>query len=86
MLYYDLVKVYQALESTTSRLEMADILADLFRSTDCAHIKKIVYMTQGSIVPDFCPEKLGMADKLYVRTLLAATGANEESVRKLWAQ
>jgi len=86
MLYHDLVKVYQDLESTTSRLEMADILADLFRSTDCAHIRKIVYMTQGTIVPDFYPEKLGMADKLYIRTLLAATGANEESVRKLWAQ
>lgn len=86
MLYQDLVRVYQALESTSSRLEMADILADLFRSTDCEHIAKIVYMTQGSIVPDFYPEKLGMADKLYIRTLLAATGANEASVRQLWAQ
>jgi len=86
MLYQDLVKVYEALESTTSRLEMTDILASLFRSTDCSHIKKIVYMTQGGIVPDFYPEKLGLADKLYLRTLLAATGANETSVRQLWAQ
>jgi DNA ligase-1 len=86
MLYQDLVKVYQALESTTSRLAMTDILATLFRSTDCAHIRPIVYMTQGGIVPDFYPEKLGMADKLYLRTLLAATGANEAAVRKLWAE
>lgn len=86
MLYQDLVKVYEALESTASRLEMTDILAALFRSTDCAHIKKIVYMTQGGIVPDFYPEKLGLADKLYLRTLLAATGANEAAVRQLWAQ
>ncbi|MBI0583402.1 MAG: ATP-dependent DNA ligase [Methanomassiliicoccus sp.] len=84
MLYQDLVKVYQALESTSSRLEMTDILARFFRSTDCAHIKPIVYMTQGGIVPDFYPEKLGMADKLYLRTLLAATGAKETMVRELW--
>lgn len=86
MLYQDLVKVYQALESTSSRLTMTDILADLFRSTDCAHIRPIVYMTQGGIVPDFYPEKLGMADKLYLRTLISATGAKESTVRKLWAE
>jgi DNA ligase-1 len=86
MLYQDLVMVYQALESTTSRLEMTDILADLFRSTDCGHIRRIVYLTQGGIVPDFYPEKLGMAEKLYLRTLLAATGANEAAVRELWAK
>lgn len=86
MLYQDLVTVYQALESTTSRLTMTDILATLFRSTDCAHIRPIVYMTQGGIVPDFFPEKLGMADKLYMRTLLAATGASEATVRRLWAE
>jgi DNA ligase-1 len=86
MLYQDLVRAYQALESTTSRLEMTDILAELFRATDCEHIAKIVYLTQGTIVPDFYPEKLGMADKLYIRTLLAATGMSEAAVRQLWAQ
>jgi DNA ligase-1 len=55
MLYQDLVKVYEALESTSSRLEMTDIMASLFRSTDCAHIKRIVYMTQGALWPDFYP-------------------------------
>lgn len=86
MQYQDLVKVYEALESTASRLEMTQILASLFRSTDCSHIKKIVYMTQGGIVPDFFPEKLGLADKLYLRTLVAATGGNEASIRDLWAR
>jgi DNA ligase-1 len=43
-------------------------------------------MTQGGIVPDFYPEKLGMADKLYLRTLISATGAKDSTVRKLWAE
>ena len=86
MLYQDLVRVYETVESTSSRLEMTEILANLFRSSDCAHIKKIVYMTQGGIVPDFFPEKLGLADKLYLRTLVAATGVSESTIRQLWAQ
>jgi len=86
MLYQDLVKVYEALEATSSRLEMTSILANLFRSTDCSQIKKIVYMTQGNIVPEFFPEKLGLADKLLLRTLVMATGASESMVRQLWAQ
>ena len=42
MQYGDLVKVYEAIESTASRLEMADILANLFRSSDCKNIRTIV--------------------------------------------
>jgi DNA ligase 1 len=86
MLYQDLVKVYEALESTASRLEMTDILASLFRQSDCAHIKRIIYMTQGTIFPDFYPQKLGLADKLYLRTLVAATGMNETALRELWSR
>ncbi|NLI73352.1 MAG: ATP-dependent DNA ligase [Euryarchaeota archaeon] len=86
MLYKDLVRVYEALESTSSRLEMTDILAELFRSTDCAHIRRIVYLTKGILVPEFCPEKLGLADRLYLRTLAMATGASEAEIRDLWAR
>ncbi|WP_400207542.1 ATP-dependent DNA ligase [Candidatus Methanomassiliicoccus intestinalis] len=84
MQYGDLVKVYEAIESTASRLEMADILANLFRSSDCKQIRTIVYMTQGNIVPDFYPEKLGMADKLYLRALSMATGQKASKIKELW--
>ena len=84
MPYQDLVKVYEAIESTSSRLEMTEILANLLRSSDCAHVKRIIYLTQGMLVPEFCPEKLGLADKLYLRTLAMASGVSESSIRKLW--
>ena len=63
---------------------MADILANLFRSSDCKQIRTIVYMTQGNIVPDFYPEKLGMADKLYLRALSMATGQKASKIKELW--
>lgn len=84
MQYGDLVKVYEAIESTASRLEMADILANLFRSSDCKDIRTIIYMTQGNIVPDFYPEKLGMADKLYLRALAMATGQKGSRIKEVW--
>jgi len=65
---------------------MTDILAELFRSCECGLIRRIVYLTQGALVPDFYPEKLGLADKLYLRTLSMATGASESSIRELWAK
>ena len=86
MNYEELVKVYEAVGSTSSRLEMTDILASLLRSSDCKDIRKIIYMTQGQLWPEFHPEKLGLADKLYLRTLVVAAGANEAMVRELWSR
>jgi len=86
MRYQELAAVYEALEATSSRLEMADLLADLLRRADEADVAKIIYMTQGGIVPDFRPENLGIADKLYLKALATASGTKESAVREMWAR
>jgi len=53
MLYDTLVDCYNRLESTTKRLEMTDILADLFEEASADEVEKIVYLTQGKIHPDW---------------------------------
>jgi DNA ligase-1 len=84
MLYQELVRVYEALESTSGRLEMTEILADFFRTVDCSSLGKIVYLTQGQLYPDFYPQKLGLADKLLLRTIAFTSGTREEDIQKLW--
>jgi len=86
MLYQELVKVYKALELTSSRLEMTEILADFFRTADCSSLGKIVYLTQGQLYPDFYPQKLGLADKLLLRTIAFTSGTREEDIQKLWLE
>ena len=84
MLFQDLVGVYDVVESTSSRLEMTDILADLFRKAEPSSLRKIVYLTQGQLFPDFYPLKLGLADKLLLKTLSACCGARDTQIQELW--
>lgn len=84
MLFQEVARVYEELESKSSRLEMADILAGFLRQVDCRSIDKIVYLTQGQLYPDFYPNKLGLADRLLLKTMVMATGMREESVQEIW--
>ncbi len=84
MLYRELVEVYEALESTTSRLEMTDILARFFKAAGCASLRRIIYLTQGQLYPDFYPQKLGLADKLLLRTITFTAGVREQVVQETW--
>ena len=79
-----LVETYNKLESTTKRLEMTDILTDLFRIADPEEIDKIIYMTQGKIHPDWKGEpEIGMAEKMVVETLIRVTGLKKAKVNSL---
>ena len=84
MLFQELARVYEEVEARSSRLEMADILADFFRTVDCASLPKVIYLTQGQLYPDFYPNKLGLADRLLLKTMVMASGMREEQVQEIW--
>ncbi len=52
MLYGVLSKAYEELEATTKRLEMIDILIQLFMETPTAIIDKVIFLTQGKLHPN----------------------------------
>jgi len=84
MLYDTLVDCYNRLESTTKRLEMTDILADLFKEATADEVEKIVYLTQGKIHPDWKGEpEIGMAEKMVVETLTKVSGLKKAKVEQL---
>ncbi|OPY33269.1 MAG: DNA ligase [Methanomassiliicoccales archaeon PtaU1.Bin124] len=83
MLFRDLVSVYERLDATSSRLEMTDILASFFRTAETSALRKAIYLTQGQLYPDFYQQKLGMADKLLIRTLSFVTGTREEKISEV---
>lgn len=84
MLFRDLVVVFDQLESTASRLEMTDVLAEFFSRSSCEDMDKIVYLTQGKLYPDFYPEKLGIADKLLLKALAFTSGIKDRDVQEIW--
>ena len=84
MLFDTLVETYDKLDSTTKRLEMTDILTDLFKIADSENIDKIIYMTQGKIHPDWKGEpEIGMAEKMVKESLIRVTGLKKTKVESM---
>jgi len=87
MLYSVLAETYEKLESTSKRLEMTDILADMIRRTEPEALEKVIYLTQGKIHPDWKGEpELGVAEKMAIETIAKASGMEKGEVEGLMAE
>lgn len=84
MKYKELVKVYQALESTTKKLEKIDILSNFLKKVDNEDLANIVYLVQGNVYPQNSSEKIGMSSRLILKVIALSTGNNEKSIEDLW--
>jgi DNA ligase-1 len=87
MLYSTLAEFYERLESTTKRLEMTDILAELFDVAELDELEHLIYMTQGKIHPDWTGEpEIGMAERMVVETISKASGLKRTDVEAVLAE
>ena len=84
MLYSRAVEYYERIEKTTKRLEMTDLLVQLFRETPKEEIDRLVYLTLGKVHPDYMGIELGLAEKLVIRVIALATGLTDDKVTSLW--
>ncbi len=82
MRYIELVEFYELIEATTKRLEMTDFLVNLFKHTPGEVIDKVVYLTQGKLYPDFVGIDMGIAEKMALRALAAATGDSPQKAEQ----
>jgi DNA ligase-1 len=80
MRFDHLAAIFERLEATAKRLEMFEILAELFRETGPDEIAPVIYLSQGSLVPAFHGLEMGMSDKLLTRALVGATGQSPTAV------
>ncbi|TAN41470.1 MAG: ATP-dependent DNA ligase [Nitrospirae bacterium] len=80
MEFLTLTEYFERLESTSKRLEMFEILAELFKSSSAEDIDKIVYMSQGQLLPPFHGLETGISEKLIER---AIAEASDEPVKKV---
>ncbi len=86
VLFSRVVEWYERIEATTKRLEMTDLLVQMFRETPPEDLDKLVYLTTGRLYPDYVGIELGMAEKLVIRVLVQATGLSDERVTALWKE
>ncbi|MBX8631042.1 MAG: ATP-dependent DNA ligase [Thermoplasmata archaeon] len=84
MLYREVASFYEKLEATTKRLEITSLLVELLKKSSCEEISSVVYMTHGKLFPDFYPDKIGMAEKMVIRTLATVCRTDVEKVNEMW--
>nr|MDO8082719.1 ATP-dependent DNA ligase [Candidatus Freyarchaeota archaeon] len=73
---------YEKIEETSKRLEMTDLLVQLFKQTPNELIDKVVYLTTGRLYPLFVPIELGLAEKLAIRSVAMASGNKVDEVEE----
>ncbi len=79
MLFKDAAEFYSKLEGISSRLEMIDVLTDLFKKAERGEIKQLIYFTQGMLAPPFEGVEIGVAEKMTEEAIAAATGFTKEN-------
>ncbi len=86
MLFKDLALVFQALESTSSRIEMTEILAELFRKADKNEAGMIAYLLQGVVAPPFKGLDIGVGEKFVQQAISKATGYPVKKIEKMYLE
>ncbi len=74
MLFEKAAAYYERLESISSRLEMIDVLTEMFKETSTEDIRETIYMTQGVLGPPFAGIEIGIAEKLAEQAIERACG------------
>jgi len=78
---YEIVAdAYRDLEDVSSRLALIERLAALIAQTPAELLPVVCYLGQGLIAPEFAGVDLGLAEKMAVRAVAAATGADAAEV------
>ncbi len=85
--FSEVVKILEAIESTSKRTEMTKLLVLLFKKTPSEVIDKVIYFIQGQLLPDWVGLELGIGEKLAMRALSIASGISlrtiEETYKKI---
>lgn len=80
MKFARLAEYFERLEGTTKRLEMFQILSELFQEAEAEEIDKIVYLLEEQLLPPFKGLEIGMAEKLIARAIAKATDRPDQEV------
>ncbi len=86
MKFKDLADRFSSLESTTKRLEMTDILAELFEEATEKEIDKLIYLLQGQVTPPFEELDIGLGEKYVEEAISISTGYSKKEVEEKFTE
>jgi DNA ligase-1 len=74
----------EKLEKTSSRNEITEVLAKLFKEATSYEIDKIVYLVLGQLAPSYQGVTLNVAERMMLRVIAEAYGENIARVKRLY--
>ena len=81
-----IANIFEEMQKTRSRLILTDFLVQLIKKTPDDTIKKIIYLLQGKIYPDYEGIELGLAEKLTIKSIGQSTGNSAEKIEKIYSE
>ncbi|MCX7881189.1 MAG: ATP-dependent DNA ligase [Patescibacteria group bacterium] len=78
MKFFHLAQYFEKIESTSLRLKITTILADLFDKLTPAELKKTIYLLQGRVVPLYEKIEFGMAEKMIIKSVILALNLEKD--------
>ena len=79
-----LAETFEKMEKTTKRLELTDLLVELFKKTPNEIVAKVVYLIQGKLRPDFEGIEIGVAEKLVIRAVHRSTAIETKRIEEAY--
>jgi DNA ligase-1 len=79
MIFSELSSYFERIESTSARLEITQILAELFLNLSPEEIEKTAYLLQGRVVPLYRKLEFGMAEKSVIKSILQAVQTDKKT-------
>ena len=87
--YKALVAAFHAIESTTKRLEITEVLCNLFRSIIALTPEDLaasVYLACNKLAPEYKGVEIGLGDSLLIKALQSSMGSNSSHIKKKYEE
>jgi len=78
--YSILAEKYEKLESVSSKLAKADIIAEFLKSITSNELSKVVLLLQGRVFPSYSESELGIATQMMIKAIAKASGFSTDKV------
>lgn len=82
--YSKLVEVYEQLNRTTKRLEKTYIISEFLKEVSLDDMEHVMLLLEGRIFPNYDAREIGVASRLMLKSLSAATGIGISKIEVEW--
>ena len=84
MEYSKLVDIYEQLNKTTKRLEKTHIISEFLKDVSVDDIEHVMLLLEGRVFPNYDAREIGVASRLMLKSLSAATGIGTGKIENEW--